>query len=117
MAETMDLPGSLSAQQHLLPPVIFLAMLTVGMELRVEQFRALFYSPGSSRLAGFAAEDAITVALEGSIRNLGVAFLIAANTLGRVDIAVFPTVYFLFVLVFSILFAKNWRRIPGLNFR
>ena len=28
------------------------------------------------------------------------------------DIAVLPTVYFLTVLVFSILFAKHWRRIP-----
>lgn len=67
---------------------------------------------GLSRAAGLITEDAITVALEGSIRNLGVAFLIAANTLDRMDIAVLPTIYFLSVLVFSILFAKNWRRIP-----
>lgn len=65
-----------------------------------------------SKLAGLRTEDSITVALEGSIRNLGVAFLIAANTLNRPDIAVFPTVYFLSVLIFSILFAKNWRKIP-----
>ncbi|MEQ8690288.1 MAG: bile acid:sodium symporter [Pseudomonadales bacterium] len=67
----------------------------------------------ASRLARLNTEDAITVALEGSIRNLGIAFLIAANTLGRMDIAVFPTVYFLSVLVFAILFAKTWRRLPG----
>ena len=66
-----------------------------------------------SRFAGLKTEDAITVALEGSIRNVGVAFLIAANSLDRMDIAVLPTVYFLSVLVFSILFAKNWRRLPG----
>lgn len=70
---------------------------------------------GLSRSVGLITEDAITVALEGSIRNLGVAFLIAANTLGRMDIAVLPTVYFLSVLVLSILFAKNWRRIPRLS--
>ena len=68
-----------------------------------------------SRMAKFSAEDAITVALEGSIRNVGVAFLIAANTLGRMDVAVMPTVYFLSVVVFSILFAKFWRRIVWLN--
>jgi len=70
---------------------------------------------GLSRSVGLTNEDAITVALEGSIRNLGVAFLIAANTLDRMDIAVLPTVYFLSVLVLSILFAKNWRRIPGMQ--
>lgn len=70
---------------------------------------------GASRLAKLEAADAITVALEGSTRNLGIAFLIAANTLGRMDIAVLPTVYFLSVLLFAIFFAKNWRRIPGLN--
>ena len=70
---------------------------------------------GLSRSVGLTTEDAITVALEGSIRNLGVAFLIAANTLDRMDIAVLPTVYFLTVLVLSILFAKNWRRIPALR--
>ena len=68
-----------------------------------------------ARKAKFTNEDAITVCLEGSIRNLGVAFLIAANTLERVDIAVLPTVYFLTVLVISILFAKNWQKLPGFN--
>ena len=68
---------------------------------------------GLSRGAGLNVDDAITVALEGSVRNLGVAFLIAANTLERMDIAVLPTVYFLTVLVISIAFAKNWRRLPG----
>ncbi len=69
---------------------------------------------GLSRSVGLNDEDSLTVALEGSIRNLGVAFLIAANTLERMDIAVLPTVYFLSVLVLSILFAKTWRRIPGM---
>ena len=68
---------------------------------------------GLANLSGLNQEDAITVALEGSIRNLGVAFLIAANTMERMDIAVLPTAYFLTVLVISILFAKNWRRLPG----
>ena len=67
-----------------------------------------------SKLSGFSTESAVTVSLEGSIRNLGVAILMAAKTLERMDIVVLPTVYFLSVLVFSILFAKYWRRIPGL---
>ena len=56
----------LSAQQHLLPPAIFLAILAVGMELQIAYFLELFKSP------------------------------------------------WIPVLVFSILFAKNGRRIPGL---
>ena len=66
-----------------------------------------------SRAFRMTPEDSVTIALEGSVRNLGVAFLIAANTLERPDIAVFPTVYFLSVLLFSILFAKTWRHLPG----
>lgn len=68
-----------------------------------------------SKFARIGTEDAVTIALEGSIRNLGIAFLIAANTLNRPDIAVFPTVYFLSVLVIAILFAKTWRRLPGFS--
>lgn len=66
-----------------------------------------------SRAFRMTPEDSVTIALEGSVRNLGVAFLIATNTLERPDIAVFPTVYFLSVLLFSILFAKTWRHLPG----
>jgi bile acid:Na+ symporter, BASS family len=36
-----------SAQQHLLPIVAFLAMLTIGLELSVRQFRELFRKPGA----------------------------------------------------------------------
>ena len=53
----------------------------------------------------------VTVALEGSIRNLGVALLIAANILGRMDIAVLSTVYFMAVLIVALVFAKYWRRL------
>ena len=66
-----------------------------------------------SRLSGLVAADAVTVALEGSTRNLAVAFLIAANTLERMDVAVLPTIYFISVLVVSILFAKTWRKFLG----
>ena len=58
---------------------------------------------------GFVLEDRITIALEGSIRNIAVALLIAATVLQRMDIAVLPTVYFLAVLIVALLFAKTWR--------
>lgn len=35
--------------------------------------------------------------------------LIAVNTLERMDIAVLPTVYFVSILIVSILFARTWR--------
>lgn len=63
-----------------------------------------------ARAAGLNVEDRVTVALEGSIRNLGVALLIAANILGRMDIAVLPTVYFMAVLIVALVFAKFWRK-------
>ena len=90
----------------------FIQALPWSIGLCATNIAACFALAKASRLEN---EDAITVALEGSIRNLGVAFLIAANTLDRVDIAVLPTVYFLTVLVISILFAKFWRRIPFFN--
>ena len=64
-----------------------------------------------ARGAKLSIEDRITVALEGSIRNLAVALLIAATVLQRVDIAVLPTIYFLAVLIVALVFAKTWRRI------
>ena len=62
-----------------------------------------------AKWVGLTLEDAVTVALEGSIRNLAVAFLIAGVVMDRLDIAVLPTVYFGAVLVVAILFAKTWR--------
>ena len=62
-----------------------------------------------AKWVGLTLDDAVTVALEGSIRNLAVAFLIAGVVLDRLDIAVLPTVYFGAVLVVAILFAKTWR--------
>jgi len=53
--------------------------------------------------------DAATIAIEGSVRNLGVAFLIAATVLERLDIAVLPAVYFGAVLVVGLGFARLWR--------
>ena len=66
---------------------------------------------GLAKASGLQNEDAITVALEGSIRNLAVAFVIAANVLDRVDVAALPTVYFLAVCVFGVLFAKSWPKL------
>ena len=65
---------------------------------------------GIARLARFEAKDAVTIALEGAIRNLAVAFLVAANVLDRLDVAVLPTVYFLAMLIVGVLFAKTWHK-------
>lgn len=62
-----------------------------------------------SRLVGLSPVDAATVALEGSIRNLAVAFLIAATVLNRMDIAILPSVYFGAVLIVGLSFARFWR--------
>ena len=64
-----------------------------------------------SLAAGLELEDRITVALEGSIRNLAVALLIAATVMHRLDIAVLPTVYFLAVLIVALVFARTWRHL------
>ena len=73
-------------------------------------FAALFTGFVVSKLVGLTDTDAATVAIEGSIRNLAVAFLIAANVLGRVDVAVLPSVYFGAVLIVGFGFAHFWRR-------
>ncbi len=83
-----------------LPISLLLCMLNIGLCLML------------SRLARLTAADAVTVALEGSTRNLAVAFLVAANSLERIDVALLPTVYFVSVLIASILFAKSWRKLP-----
>lgn len=62
-----------------------------------------------AKAVGLSETDAATVAIEGSIRNLAVAFLVATNVLGRVDIAVLPTVYFGAVLIVGFGFAHFWR--------
>jgi predicted Na+-dependent transporter len=70
---------------------------------------ALAAGYGTSRLVGLSPVDSATVAIEGSIRNLAVAFVIAANVLGRIDIAVLPSVYFMAVLIVGLTFARFWR--------
>lgn len=69
----------------------------------------------AARFFNLDVEDRVTITLEGSIRNLAIALLIAVNVLERMDIAVLPTVYFISVLVLAISFAKLWRlllRVP-----
>ena len=63
-----------------------------------------------ARLLNLSKVTAATVAIEGSIRNLTVAFLIATTVLGRMDIAVFPMVYFAAVLFVGIGFALLWKK-------
>lgn len=62
-----------------------------------------------SRLVGLGPADSATVAIESSIRNLAVAFLIATTVLDRVDIALLPSVYFMAVLIVGLGFARFWR--------
>ena len=63
-----------------------------------------------ARLVKLPKVTAATVAIEGSIRNLTVAFLIATTVLGRIDVAAFPMVYFAAVLFVGIGFALLWKR-------
>jgi predicted Na+-dependent transporter len=82
--------------EQAIPWSLVLCVLTIG----VSYFLSL--------AAGLNPQDRVTIALEGSIRNLAVALLIAVSVLERPDIAVLPTVYFLAVLVVAIGFAKTW---------
>lgn len=70
---------------------------------------ALAAGYGFSRLLGLSPVDCATVAIEGSIRNLAVAFLIATTVLDRVDIALLPSVYFIAVLIVGLTFSRFWR--------
>lgn len=70
---------------------------------------ALATGYGLSWLVGLSPADCATVAIESSIRNLAVAFLIATTVLGRVDIALLPSVYFVAVLIVGLGFARFWR--------
>jgi predicted Na+-dependent transporter len=72
-------------------------------------FMALSTGYGLSRLVGLSPVDSATVAIESSIRNLAVAFLISASVLGRLDIAILPTIYFIAVLLVGLTFARFWR--------
>ena len=82
--------------EQAIPWSLALCVLTIGLSYFL------------SLAAGLNPKDRVTVALEGSIRNLAVALLIAVSVLERPDIAVLPTVYFLAVLVVAIGFAKTW---------
>ena len=62
-----------------------------------------------ARAAGMPQTAAATIAIEGSVRNVGIALLVAATVLKRVDIAVLPTVYFGAVLIVGFGFARFWR--------
>lgn len=70
---------------------------------------ALATGYGFSRIVGLNPVDSFTVAVEGSIRNLAVAFLIATSVLGRLDVAVLPSVYFMAVLIVGLSVARFWR--------
>jgi len=63
---------------------------------------------GVAAWVGLPASACATIALESSIRNLAVAFLVATSILERTDVAVLPTVYFAAVMVVGVLFARLW---------
>lgn len=67
----------------------------------------------AARLVGLRSDDCATVAIESSIRNLAVAFLIAANVMHRIDVAALPTVYMIAVLTVGLGFSVLWRRRAG----
>ncbi|MDA0979631.1 MAG: bile acid:sodium symporter, partial [Proteobacteria bacterium] len=78
---------------------------------------ALATGYGLSRLVRLSPTDAATVAIEGSIRNLAVAFLIASTVMDDIRIALLPSVYFIAVLIVGLTFARVWRTrvAPGLQ--
>ena len=80
-------------------------------------FLSLSCGYGLSRLVALAPTQAATIAIESSIRNLAVAIVIATSVMGRLDIAVLPSVYFIAVVIIGLAFARFWRtRIaPGLS--
>lgn len=63
-----------------------------------------------ARFVGLGDDDCATVALESSIRNLAVAFLVAANVMNRIDVAALPTVYMIAVLSVGLGFSVIWQR-------
>jgi bile acid:Na+ symporter, BASS family len=63
---------------------------------------------GVAAWVGLPTSACAAIALESSIRNLAVAFLVATSILERTDVAVLPTVYFVAVLVIGVLFARLW---------
>ena len=65
----------------------------------------------AARLVGLRSDDCATVAIESSIRNLAVAFLIAANVMNRIDVAALPTVYMIAVLTVGLGFSVLWKRL------
>jgi BASS family bile acid:Na+ symporter len=74
-------------------------------------FGTLAIGYGMSQLTRLPHSVCATVAIECSIRNLAVAFLVASNILDRIDVAVIPMVYFIAVLFVGIGFSLSWKRV------
>jgi len=73
-------------------------------------FAVLIAGYGIARLLRISRADAVTIAIEGGVRNVAVALLVAAVVLERVDLAVLPTIYFGAVLIVGFIFARVSRR-------
>ena len=86
--------------QPLFIPALAVSLLLCGMTMKAGYWVA-------AKLA-LPASACATIALESSVRNLAVAFLVATNILERTDVAVLPSVYFVAVLLFGVIFAKLW---------
>ena len=72
-------------------------------------FAVILLGYALAKAARLKSTDAVTVAIEGSVRNIGVAILIAATMLGRLDLAALPTVYFGAILLVGFMFARFCR--------
>ena len=89
----MDLLSQISAQQHILPPVIFLATFAIGLELRVSQFVDLAKQPRIPILGTIIHSltfPTIAVAAVLAVQALGVS-IAEATALGVLLIAACPS--------------------------
>ena len=65
----------------------------------------------AAKLTGLNHEQSIAVSCESASRNLAVAFLVAANVLERMDVAVLSTIYFIVILASTPLLRIFYRRL------
>lgn len=72
---------------------------------------ALLGGYGAAKLTGLNHEQSVAVSCESACRNLAVAFVVAANVLERMDVAVLSTIYFIVILASTPLLRSLYRRL------
>lgn len=65
----------------------------------------------AAKLTGLNHEQSVAVSCESACRNLAVAFVVAANVLERMDVAVLSTIYFIVILASTPLLRILYRRL------